>query len=438
MPALPPSPPLPSSDDYASTARFLANPPPPRHTTPTTKRTPSTSRGRLPSSPSLFPRFTSGTTERLSFNAQWPRDSLSTGSVRERVGLVVRAGRDRADRFLGRFTPLQRVVLGVGAAVAAVLGLLLLVFNERIFAGLVPLVERWRSSPVGWLILWLVVFAVSFPPMIGYSTCFTLGGFVFGVWKGYLILATATVAGSTASFVVSRLVFKDYVERLTRRDTRFEALSGVVKRDGLKLLIMIRLCPLPYSISNGAISTIPSVSPGMFALATAAASPKLLIGLFIGSRLGNIAEGGAKMDAGSKVVSYISIVVGIALGVGTGWVMYTKTMKRAREIEEEERAGRSGSRSDTRARGRDDEAGLTEGDFEYTDGDVDDDDAVRGPDGISLHTTEGDGDVYRDDFGDEDGAADASSLDAVFQAGDGDDSDAEGRGYRDDDNEDRR
>lgn len=270
--------------------------------------------------------------------------------------------------------------------------------------------------------------------MIGYSTCFTLGGFVFGLWKGWLIVASATVAGSTASFLVSRYVLRNYTERLARRDTRFQALSGVVEHDGLKLLVMIRLCPLPYSISNGAISTIPSVTPGMFALATALASPKLLIGIFIGSRLGDIAEG---LDGGSKIVSYVSIIVGVALGVGTGWVMYTKTMKRARELEEERERRGSGSRVPGR-RGRDEEAGLTEGDFEYTDGDEGADAAVRGNDGISLHTAEGEDGAYRDEW-DEEGGADASSLDAVFQAGDGDDSDAEGRGgYRDDDDEEDR
>ncbi|KAF2224044.1 hypothetical protein BDZ85DRAFT_182786, partial [Elsinoe ampelina] len=236
-----------------------------------------------------------------------------------------------------RFTPLQRILLLLAAIVLFIISLLFLIYNEKIFAGLVPLVKTWRTSPVGWLILWLMVLAVSFPPMIGYSTCFTLGGFVFGVWKGWLIVASATVVGSTASFLVSRYFIKDYVTRLTARDTRFKALSHVIEKDGLKLLVMIRLCPLPYSLSNGAISTIPSVTPLQMALATAAASPKLMIGIFIGSRLGDIAEGGDKMDAGAKVVSYISIAVGVALGVGTGWVMYQRTMKRAAELQEEER-----------------------------------------------------------------------------------------------------
>ncbi|KAF4550431.1 putative SNARE associated Golgi protein [Elsinoe fawcettii] len=426
MPALPPDD--ADNEDYTSTARFLANPPP-RHTSisPAPKRSPSTSRGRVPpgSNPSLFPRFTNPN-ERLSFTSQWPSSSINTSSLSARWQSTTITLRDRVERLLSRFTPLQRILLLLAALVLGVLSLLFLIYNERIFASLVPLVKTWRTSPIGWLVLWLMVIAVSFPPMIGYSTCFTLGGFVFGVWKGWAIVASATVVGSTLSFLASRYILKDYVTRLTARDTRFKALSHVIEKDGLKLLVMIRLCPLPYSLSNGAISTIPSVTPLQMAIATAAAAPKLLIGIFIGSRLGDIAEGGEKMDAGAKVVSYISIAVGVALGVGTGWVMYQRTMKRAKELEEEGTRGAAHGRA---GRVRDEEA-LGEDDFAYTDGA---DEEIRGTDGISLHTAEGE-DGYRDDF-EEDGA-DASSLDAVFQAGDGDDSDAEGR-YKDDE-EDRR
>ncbi|KAG8624908.1 hypothetical protein KVT40_006659 [Elsinoe batatas] len=431
MPALPPD--ETDNEDYTSTARFLANPPPRQSSmSPAQKRTPSTSRGRLPPSgtnPSLFPRFTTPSS-RQNFTSQW---GPSGSSFFARWQSTTTSLRTTTERLLHRFTPLQRILLLLAAIVLFIVSLLFLIYNEKIFASLVPLVKTWRTSPVGWLILWLMVLAVSFPPMIGYSTCFTLGGFVFGVWKGWLIVASATVVGSTASFLVSRYFIKDYVTRLTARDTRFKALSHVIEKDGLKLLVMIRLCPLPYSLSNGAISTIPSVTPLQMALATAAASPKLLIGIFIGSRLGDIAEGGDKMDAGAKVVSYISIAVGVALGVGTGWVMYQRTMKRAGELQEEGRRAGGGSRGSVRGstrgstRGRDEEA-LGEEDFVYTDEGTDE---VRGADGISLHTAEGEDEGYRDVFDDEDGA-DASSLDAVFQAGDGDDSDAEGKGYRDD------
>ena len=153
------------------------------------------------------------------------------------------------------------------------------------------------------------------------------------------IVATANITGSFLSFVVFRYLLSHWANRLANADPRFKALTLVLKHDGIKLLVMIRLCPLPYSFSNGAMSTFQSVSPSAFALATALATPKLLIHVFIGSRLRELARSKThKMDTGTKIVNYMSIVFGVALGIFTGYWVYTKTQARARQLEIEEQA----------------------------------------------------------------------------------------------------
>jgi hypothetical protein len=117
------------------------------------------------------------------------------------------------------------------------------------------------------------------------------------------------------------------------QDKRFEALALTLKHDGLKILCMIRVCPLPYSLSNAAMSTFPTVHPLSFALATAIASPKLLIHVFIGNRLALLAESGEKMDARTKAINYASIIIGSIIGAAVGYIIYQRTMARARELE---------------------------------------------------------------------------------------------------------
>jgi hypothetical protein len=129
------------------------------------------------------------------------------------------------------------------------------------------------------------------------------------------------------------------VHRLIANDKRFAALALTLKHDGLKLLVMIRMCPLPYSLSNGAVATFPTVHWASFALATAIVSPKLMLHIFIGSQLEKIAESGGKMDPKTKAISYLSIAIGAIAGVVTGWFMYRKTKERAAQLEAEERAG---------------------------------------------------------------------------------------------------
>lgn len=231
---------------------------------------------------------------------------------------------------------LQKILAGAVLTAAGVLGILFLIFNEKIFHALEPFALRWKRTTGGWTILWAMTFMTAFPPLIGYSMCGTLAGFVYGIWEGWFILMTASVAGSFCSFIVSRTILRGYVERMVANDKRFAALTLVLKHDGLKLLCMIRLCPLPYSISNGAMSTFPTVDPFMYAAATALVSPKLFIHAFIGSRLAAIARTGEQMTTKDRAVNWASILIGVTVGAFTGWFIYRKTMARAHELEAEE------------------------------------------------------------------------------------------------------
>ncbi|ODM22764.1 Golgi apparatus membrane protein tvp38 [Aspergillus cristatus] len=225
----------------------------------------------------------------------------------------------------------------VAAVVASIaLGLVFLYFTGQIFHWMAPVVEDWEKSWTAFLVLWLCVFFVSFPPLVGWSTFGMMAGFIFGVWKGWLLYASGTILGSTVSFVVSRTVLSRFVNRLMERDKRFAALALTLKYDGLKLLCMIRLCPLPYSICNGAVSTFPTVHPLMYGLATIIISPKLLVPAFIGSRL-RLLSGDEKMSAGSKAINICSIVFTVGIGVFTGWYIYKRTLARAKELEAKER-----------------------------------------------------------------------------------------------------
>ena len=188
------------------------------------------------------------------------------------------------------------------------------------------------------------------------------------------------------------------MHRLVQNDTRFAALSLVLKHDGFKLLCMVRLCPLPYSLSNGAIATIPTVHWLKFMLATAVAAPKLFIHIFIGSRIAAIAEEGGKMRGKDKALNYFGIALGAVIGIATGWIIYRQTKKRAQELEaQEEHAAGSGGSRDLGRRG----PGVA---FADGDGYADDpesgfggDARLMGADDISLRTEE----EYRDDESDQ-------------------------------------
>jgi uncharacterized membrane protein YdjX (TVP38/TMEM64 family) len=236
-------------------------------------------------------------------------------------------------------TRTQKVLFVLAGNILGALTIVALIFSHKIFTLLGPVAVSWRAMPAGWLIIWAATFLVAFPPMIGYSTACTVAGFVYGFPLGWPIVATATVAGSAAAFVASRTVLSGYVHRLVGQDKRFVALGQVLRHDGLGVLALVRFCPLPYSLSNGFLATIPSIQPLSFAIATAFSSPKLLVHVFIGSRLALLAE--KDMTFGDRMINYASMLIGGLVGMGVGYFIYRRTMARAAELAREEaQAGR--------------------------------------------------------------------------------------------------
>ena len=98
------------------------------------------------------------------------------------------------DRY-NKLSPLQKVLFFAGNLVLAVGGILFLVYNERIFGALLPVAKKWRDVTAGWLILWALIFVVSFPPLIGYSSLLTIAGFVYGFPNGYVLLRSQIEEG---------------------------------------------------------------------------------------------------------------------------------------------------------------------------------------------------------------------------------------------------
>jgi hypothetical protein len=109
---------------------------------------------------------------------------------------------------------------------------------------------------------------------------------------------------------------------------------------------MIRLCPLPFSISNGALSTIPTINWPTFMAATALVTPKLLLHVWIGHQLAELAERGDEMDSKTKFISYFGIAIGAVAGGLTTYLIYAQTKNRMKDIESIERAEAGGIAED--------------------------------------------------------------------------------------------
>ncbi|KAG5359186.1 Golgi apparatus membrane protein [Yarrowia sp. C11] len=237
------------------------------------------------------------------------------------------------DRYYA-LTTKQRIAVWLGLGFAGFMGLGFLIWHQTLIAWLVGFAERVHDTPFAWVGLFLAICIISFPPLIGYSMISTFCGMAYGFPNGWPLLAAATIVGSTASFLIVSRRFANYARHLAQTNTKFAALTQTMEKDSFALLWMIRLCPLPYSLSNGALASIPSITPQAFALATAITSPKLLIHVFVGDRLARLGQG--EKDWTSTLVDFLSIGIAVSAGAVTAYIVYTRTLQRAAEIEAEQ------------------------------------------------------------------------------------------------------
>ncbi len=65
-------------------------------------------------------------------------------------------------------------------------------------------------------------------------------------------------------------------------------------------------------------------------------SPKLLVHIFIGSRLAILVEKGDSMSFRDKAINWTSMLIGGAVGLAFGYIIYKRTMARAAAIAHEQ------------------------------------------------------------------------------------------------------
>lgn len=93
---------------------------------------------------------------------------------------------------------------------------------------------------------------------------------------------------------------------------------------GRPLLCLLRLTPIPWAYANFSLATFKEISPVDFLIATCAYSPKLLLHVYVGTRLYLFSDPDHlnEMDKTTKWLNSLSIVASILLGVGVGSYAY--------------------------------------------------------------------------------------------------------------------
>lgn len=227
--------------------------------------------------------------------------------------------------------PYEKVIIGIVLTCVFISSVLLVVYHQTLLDHVIEYSDKWREESLVAFLLSTGIFLVSFPPLIGFSLLNTVVGVIYGVcFKGWFIIAASSISGSVMSFLLFRHVLNEQAQKIVSSHQKLYVFSTILKEDNsFWILAMIRLCPLPYSLTNAALAAIPGVSVWNFFLGSLLSSPKLVLYLFVGTKLKHIGE-----DRGfwGKFMDILSIVLTMAFIGLTGYVLYWKMTKKLGEM----------------------------------------------------------------------------------------------------------
>jgi uncharacterized membrane protein YdjX (TVP38/TMEM64 family) len=80
----------------------------------------------------------------------------------------------------------------------------------------------------------------------------TLGaGYLFGFLQGTILVSLASTAAAALAFLIARDLARPSIEKLARKNPKFDAIDRAIAKSGWKAVALLRLSPLvPFSLSN--------------------------------------------------------------------------------------------------------------------------------------------------------------------------------------------
>jgi uncharacterized membrane protein YdjX (TVP38/TMEM64 family) len=144
-------------------------------------------------------------------------------------------------------SPLTKKIV---AAIALVIGLAIASY----FFPVVPALQNlcvWVGSlgPLGvfLLALFLAIGSLLFLPA---SPFIIAGSAVFGFPLGVLGALTGLALGASGGFCLSRWFLRKDISARFRKHATFRAIDMAIEKEGWKIVILLRLCPIPFGLAN--------------------------------------------------------------------------------------------------------------------------------------------------------------------------------------------
>ena len=161
----------------------------------------------------------------------------------------------------------------------------------------------------------------------------TLGaGVIFGVIWGSLYVFIGATLGAVAAFLVGRYLAQGWVKEKISSYKKFAIIDKAVSKEGLKIVLLVRLSPLfPFNLLNYAFG-ITSVSFQDYLIGSVGMIPGTIMYVYFGYLLGNIALIGTHNQPVNLILHWVIKIIGLIATIAVT-IYVTKIAKKALDEE---------------------------------------------------------------------------------------------------------
>ncbi|KAG0673871.1 Tlg2-vesicle protein, partial [Pichia californica] len=256
----------------------------------------------------------------------------------ERATNVVYTGTGNFKAWFSNLTTRMKVGVILALVTQFAISIFILINNHAIIEYIVGTSDRIRDMGFKGVLLFMILLSiVSFPPFIGFAMICIIIGIVYG-FSGFPLIAITSSVMSTVSLCCFKYFFTETSQRIIDSHEKLQIFVSVIKDSDTTffqeviILTLMKLCPLPYSITNGGLGCVPNLSPLAFFIACCVCSPKYLIQIFIGIQLRKI--GGIDKDNTKRTGDILILFV-----TGTSFGILSMTLYKRLQKKIEQRSG---------------------------------------------------------------------------------------------------
>lgn len=218
-----------------------------------------------------------------------------------------------SDSAPGKASVLPRIIL-VAVVVAVFAGIYVRWGDTLTLAGLAEKETQLRELQQQYqlqflataFLVYVVVTGLSIP---GGATALTLVlAWFFGFWQAIVLVSFASTAGATIAFLLSRYLFRDYVQR--RFATQLEAINRSLESEGPFYLFTLRLIPtIPFFVINLAMGLTPMKARTFWWVSQLGMLPGTAVYVYAGSQVSDLKTLAEQGTSGILTLPVISAFV---------------------------------------------------------------------------------------------------------------------------------